>query len=80
MSSFLPYVSSATNSNGENSISIDQIFEDFLFNDLSDFDGVNFDMIGDQGSGAARSGREGEDNDKKRKQSNISVDQKKDRR
>jgi hypothetical protein len=80
MSSFLPYVSSATKSNGENSISIDQIFEDFLFNDLSDFDGVNFDMIGDQGSGVARSGGEGGDNDKKRKQSNISVDQKKDRR
>mmetsp|Transcript_28390 Transcript_28390/g.47981 ORF Transcript_28390/g.47981 Transcript_28390/m.47981 type:complete len:303 (+) Transcript_28390:23-931(+) len=73
MSNFLTYVSSAAN--GNSNISIDQIFEDFLFHDISDFDNVNADE-----SKGSSDGHVTESSDKKRKQSSSSSDPKKDRR
>lgn len=74
MSNFLTYVSSAANGQDSN-ISIDQIFEDFLFNDLNDFDNISAEA-----SKGSLDEQVAESNDKKRKQRSSSTDPKKDRR
>lgn len=83
------YVSHDANGH-EKLISLEEVFEDFLFNDFSDFGGGAFgDFMCDEdknmqssasSSSSSSSDSGGNDNGKKRKQTGMSADQKKDRR
>jgi len=89
MSSFPCYASHDSNGH-EKIISLEEVFEDFIFNDLADMDGVTFgELMGDvdmdnakneQSGASSSSSSSSDENGKKRTQARMTDNQKKDRR